>query len=97
MEIYDPKPEKLVRLQICKKGEKTEYLTLCKTTKEDVKKFISDILKEEKTPIVLNDDKKTSVNIREAIGAKNLKSISISFRGLSAKETLNLILKKMPF
>ena len=94
MKIYNPEPEILVRIQICKSLDQTYYLTLCETTKEKVLSFCKEIIKKQNLDPFIGG-KKTSINVRDAIGAKNLKSETISFYGMSTEETYNLILKKL--
>jgi hypothetical protein len=94
MKIYEPQPENLVRLQIAKIGEETQYLTLCETTVAEVKELCEKlIIAQNISPFT--QGKRTSINIREAKGGKNGKSISISFYGLSTKEVLNLIIQHL--
>lgn len=94
MKIYKHEPSVLIRLQIAKQGEQAEYLTLTETTSKEVDEFIRKIIEAQKiSPFAVG--RVTSINIREAIGAKNGKAKSISFRGLTPKETLDLILKEL--
>ncbi len=90
MKIYRYEPIEFVRLQITSQNEETQYLTLTDTTIEEVKQFCTKIL-ETKNISPFTSGKKTSINIRKAIGGKNGKSESISFRGLTPNETMALI------
>jgi len=90
MKIYNKTPDKLIRLSIFKQGEQREYLTLCDTTLEEVKSYCKDLIQSQNLSI-FSEGKKTAITIREAIGASNGKSINLSFRGLSSKETFYLI------
>lgn len=89
MKIYEYSPVYFVRLQITQQKQDAEYLTLCDTTIDEVKEFLTNLLNEQK--ISPFETTKTSINIREALGGKNGKSTSISFRGLNPKKTLDLI------
>lgn len=90
MKIYCNTPTEFVRLQIVRVGEDTQYLTLIETTIEDVEKELRLLItKQNLSPFA--EGKKTSINIRRATGAINGKSKAISFRGISAKDTFNLI------
>ena len=90
MKIYNPEPPILVRIQITRQLEQTYYLTLCETTRKEVINFCKKIIKNQKLDPFIGG-KKTALNIRDAIGGKNLKSETISFYGLSTEETYNLI------
>jgi hypothetical protein len=90
MKIYQQSPNIYIRLQIAKLGEETQYLTLIDTNREEVERMVKEIiLKQNLSPF--EEGRKTQVHIREATGAINGKSKSISFRGLSTKETMDLI------
>ncbi len=91
MKIYKKEPDSLVRISIFKQGEAREYLTLCETTIDDVFSFCKEII-ESQNLSVFNKGKKTAITIREAVGAKNGKSVNLSFTGLTPKETLGLII-----
>jgi hypothetical protein len=95
MRIFKPKPpEPLVRLCITKTGEDAEYLTLCETTKEEVKTFIEDLIRRQNLSI-FEKGKVTSVNIRNALGKANLDGTTVSFRGLTPKEVKALVEKSL--
>ena len=94
MKIYKYEPKDLIRLMITSQLEKTEYLNLCETTISEVKELCEKAIAE-KMISPFTSGKKTSINIREAIGAKNGKGLNISFRGLTPTETLEIILNKI--
>lgn len=94
MKIYDPQPDLLVRIQIAKSLEKTYYLTLCETTRKDVINFCKELIKKQRLD-PFSKGPKTSINVRDAIGGKNLKSETISFHGLSTEKTYEIIYKKL--
>jgi hypothetical protein len=90
MKIYKYEPTYFVRLQICKLKEQTEYLTLHETTIEEVNEMCMNIVTSQGlTPF--EKGLKTSINIREATGAINGKSTSLSFRGISPAKVKELI------
>ena len=94
MKIYNPTPDKLVRINIKKQGEKTHFITLCETTPKEVMDFVKGIIMDQRLS-PFEKGKVTNIEIREAIGGKNGKSISISFKGLSPAETKFLIQTKL--
>jgi hypothetical protein len=81
---------RLIRLSITRLGDETEYFTLADTKPDAVKKMIEQIVVDQKIS-PFTGGKKTSCNIREAIGGKNLKSTTVSFYGISPKEIADLI------
>lgn len=93
MKIYQPaEPPYLMRINIKKQGEQTEFITLCDTTQEEAFNFIKNIIEKQSiSPFVKG--KVTNVEIRESKGSENGKSISLSFKGLEPKEVYSLILK----
>jgi hypothetical protein len=95
MKLYKtPEPPYLMRVNIKKQGEKTQFITLCETTQSDVYDFIMNLIETQKiSPFVKG--KVTNVEIREAQGSKNGRSVSLSFKGLSPKEVYSLILKSI--
>jgi hypothetical protein len=93
MKIYiSPDPPFLIRINIKKQGEKTEHLTLCETTQKEVFQFIKHII-EKQNISPFQKGRLTTIEIREALGSVNLKSISLSFKGINCTNTKNLILK----
>ena len=93
MKIYKYMPTHFVRLQIVQQKCKTEYLTLYETTRDEVKEVLTNLINAQN--ISPFETVKTSINIREAIGAKNGKSISISFRGVNPQQVVELITKHL--
>jgi hypothetical protein len=94
MKIYQQTPNVYIRLQIVKLGEETQYITLIETDRKEVEKMITDIItKQNLSPF--QTGKMTQIMIREATGGKNGKSKSLSFRGLSTKQTLDLIVNEI--
>lgn len=93
MKIYNHEPLYLIRLQITQQKQKTEYINLADTTLDEVKEWLIALIESKHiSPFKKN---KTSVNIREAIGGKNGKGFSISFRGLTPEETKKLIIESL--
>lgn len=95
MKIYTPpEPPYLMRINIKKGGEKTEFITLCETTQEEALAFIKGVIEKQNiSPFAKG--KVTNVEIREAKGTTNGKSISLSFKGLNPKKVHSLILKHL--
>jgi hypothetical protein len=93
MKIYiSPDPPFLIRINIKKQGEKTEHLTLCETTQKEVFQFIKKLI-EKQNISPFQKGRLTTIEIREALGSDNLKSVSLSFKGINCFDTKNLILK----
>lgn len=91
MRIYEHNPQIIIRLQIVKQGDPVEYLSLQDTSMEEVETIVKElVIKQNLSPFAKG--KRTAVNIRPFVGAKAGKQKSISFIGLSPKQTLNLIL-----
>jgi len=91
MKIYEQTPNYLVRIQIIRIEEETQYLTLCETTPQEVEEMCKRVV-ESQNLSPFEKGNRTRIDIRESLGGKNGKSISISFKGLDTKKTLNLIL-----
>jgi hypothetical protein len=95
MKIYkQPDPPHLIRINIKKQGIKTEHVTLCETTQSECANFIIRIIEELKIS-PFQKGNVTNIEIREAIGSKNGKSISLSFKGLPPLNVKNLILNQL--
>lgn len=92
MKIYNPDPPFLIRINIKKQGEKTEHLTLCETTQTEIYQFIRELI-EKQNLSPFQKGRVTTIEIREALGSENLKSVSLSFKGINCINTKNLILK----
>lgn len=95
MKLYMPEPAHLVKLQISQQGAETEYLTLTETTKDECKKWLIDIITKNVNVNPFGKQRLTKVYIRDAIGGKNGKAISASFRGLLPKATAQLIINEL--
>ena len=95
MKIYTtPEPPYLMRINIKKQGGQTEFITLCETTQEEAFNFIKSLI-EKQNISPFTKGKVTNVEIREAKGSENGKSISLSFKGLEPKEVYSLIIKNI--
>tara|TARA_R110000868_G_scaffold131960_4_gene342358 strand:- start:2037 stop:2327 length:291 start_codon:yes stop_codon:yes gene_type:complete len=91
MKIYEQKPNYLVRIQISKNDEESQYITLCETTPEDVEKMCIAVIDSlNLSPFI--EGRRTSINIRESADGKNGKSRSISFKGLNPEEAMKQII-----
>lgn len=80
-----------IHVSIMKFGDKTEYLSFDDTNSQEVQDMVKKVI-ESQNLSVFDTGKKTQVIIREYIGSKAGKSVSISFRGLSPSKTKELIL-----
>lgn len=93
MKIFQtPEAPYLMRVNIKKQGDKTEYVTLCETSQQNCFEFIKKLIQEQNLSI-FESGRKTNVEIREANGSKNGKSVSISFKGLSPLKVKEIIVK----
>jgi len=91
MKIFKQQPIDLIRVRIYKDNEHVKYLNLCDTTADEVLEMCKQvILKQNLSPFATG--KRTSIEVREAKGAKNGKAQSIPFKGLEVDETYELIL-----
>ncbi len=81
-----------IHVSITKFGDKTQYLPLEDTNSQEVQDMVKKVI-ESQNLSVFETGKKTQVIIREYVGAKAGKSVSLSFRGLSPSKTKELILK----
>jgi len=96
MKIYTPaEPQLLMRINIKKQGSATEYLTLTEITQQECYDFIKSIIKKQSIS-PFEKGKVTNIEIREALGSKNKKSVSLSFKGIEPKEVLRLITNHIP-
>ena len=95
MKLHIPsEPPYLMRVNIKKQGEQTEFITLCETTQQDAFEFIKRLIESEGiSPFAKG--KVTNIEIREAKGSENGKSISLSFKGLEPKEVYLLIINNI--
>lgn len=91
MKIYKTTPY-LVRVNMRKAGEQTEYLTFCETTPEKLLIALKEVFKNEID--VYATGSKTAIDLRESDKSVNGKSISFSFKGISPKRCKELILNK---
>jgi len=94
VKVYQPQKPLLVRVNFKKQGVKTEHLTLCECSPDEVYKLISDTVNHAGLS-PFQKGKVTNIEIREAIGSINGKSTSLSFKGLEPKEVYDLILKQI--
>ncbi len=95
MKVFKQEPTYFIRLQIVQQKSDTQYLTLVETTREEVTEMVKGIISKNASPIITKGMTRTQVHIREAWGAKNGKSQSVSFYGLDPLQILNLILQEV--
>jgi len=95
MKLYtQPKTPFLIRINVKKIGEETEFITLCDTTQEKVKEWVIKTLENTKIKPFLSGNR-TVIEIRAYEDGKNGKSISIPLFGLSPKEINDILLKNL--
>lgn len=95
MKLYiQPKTPLLIRINIKKIGEETEFITLIDTNQEKVKSWISKTL-ENVTIKPFITGKRTVIEIRAYEDGKNGKSISIPLFGLSPKEVSDILIEDL--
>jgi hypothetical protein len=74
MKLYNSKPEFIIRLSITQQGYKVaKYINLHETTANNVRAMIVDIIHAQNLS-PFPSGRRTRIDIREAIGAKNGKS-----------------------
>lgn len=95
MKVYiHPIAPTLMRVNIKKLGVKTEFITLCEATQEDVLALVKKVAESQKiSPFVKGNV--TNVEVRECIDSKNGKAKSISFRGIEPEDFKKLLLKNI--
>ena len=86
MEIYRKKPEDVLRVSICKQKEKSCYLSVSGISQQDFYDWAKEAISKIKVD-PFSSGVKTSLNIREAVGGKNGKTLVLSFIGMSAQGT----------
>ena len=89
MKIYKHEPTYVIRVRVTQKGKKSENITLCETTPQEVEGMCVKAIESLNLPN-FSKEYSTSINIRESHGT-NGKSITISFKGLTPSETIKLI------
>lgn len=94
MKIYKHNPKNLIRVKITRKGDDTHYLTLCETTQLEAYVHCYELVERLTVPATYSGHV-TSIQFREALGGQNLKAISFSFKGLSPRDTYNLIVESI--
>lgn len=95
MKIYiKPTALKLVRLTISKNRTDRKYITLQDTSAEEVHKELAGLIESQKLPTI-QQGPYTRIEIREQMGGENGKYHCISFKGLSPKQTYDLIVKRV--
>ncbi len=90
MRIYRPEPQQFIRLCIKQQGSDSAYITLVETTQEETKAYLIGLIEKQKLSIFATG-KAINIQIREAEGSKNGKSISLTFKGLTPQQVKTLI------
>lgn len=94
MKIYKHNPKNLIRVKISRKGDDPHYLTLCETSQMEAYVYCYELVEQLTVPATYSGPV-TSIQFREALGGQNLKAISFSFKGLSPRDTYNLIVESI--
>jgi len=95
MKIYSQSPNHVIRVAITRAGYKgAKYITLCECTQIEVREMIMRLIREQNLDPFAKGFR-TRIDIREAIGGENGKSISLSFVGLDVTETFDLIINEI--
>lgn len=93
MKLYEPKPQRIIRVTISRKDEPSEYLNFVetdhKTVIDELDKFICSF-----NFSAENKDDRTRLDIRECLGGKNGVSKTVSFVGMSPKKIKEEIIRK---
>lgn len=92
MKILKKEPISYIHLSILKTGEKTEYVSIAEATSTEVQAMVKKVIQSQ-TLSVFEKGFRTKVNVREYVGSKAGKCVSLSFRGLSPAKTKELITK----
>jgi len=77
---------------ITKQGYKPEYLTLCECTQDGVIQWLKEVFS---FVSPFETGKTINIQVREAIGATNGKSKSITFKGMNPKDAIDIIVKNI--
>lgn len=95
MKLYQRKPEEIIRIRITQLGLPTEYFTVWECTMEEAHTHFKAVLDNPKLPIKKSDRLVTSVQIRESNDGKPGKAKTISFKGLTPKQTRDVLIKSI--
>jgi len=95
MKIYARKPDFIIRVNIKGRYETSYHINLCETTQDEVMDFVKKTIFDAKLHPIQKKVRVTNIEVREGIGKVNGKSISYSFKGLSTKETYDLLMEKI--
>lgn len=69
MKIYKPAPSFIIRVQIIRQGEDTQYINLCDTTQKEVVEHITKVIEDQKLSVFAKGNR-TRIDIRECLGVK---------------------------
>lgn len=92
MKVYTRTSDDIIRVQITRQGEQAEYINITDATAAEVEKLIKDVITSQGLS-PFQTCRATSLVIRNAVGGKNGKSKSVSFKGLSPKQTIDLLVR----
>jgi hypothetical protein len=93
MEIYQRSPVNIVKITIAKRGLPSEHFTVWKCTMEEAYAHFQKVISREK----LSDADKlvTSIQVRETVDGKNGRALSLSCKGLTPKQTKDILIKSI--
>lgn len=95
MKLYKQEPVVVIRVLITKSGFASEYLTLSECSSLEAQEYIKRVIKDKANLFPDKKDKRTTVQTREATGAKNGKCTSFHFYGIDPKTVSQLIIKSL--
>jgi hypothetical protein len=94
MRLYKQLPDAVLRIMITQQGHKSEYLTVCDTFQDECIEELKKIIDSQNLSIFA-EGKKTTVQVREAVGAKNGKCKSFAFKGLTPNKVYSLLISEI--
>jgi CO dehydrogenase/acetyl-CoA synthase epsilon subunit len=94
MRLYKQLPDAVLRIMITQQGHKSEYMTVCDATQDECIEELKKIVEKQNLSIFA-EGKKTTIQVREAIGAKNGKCKSFAFKGLTPNEVYSILIKEI--
>jgi hypothetical protein len=94
MKIYNNEPTHVQRICIKRQGNSTQYLNIVDTNQDECFNFLLNLIKTQNLSPIINGNR-TNIQVRDAIGSKNLIGKSFSFFGLDPIQVKELIIKNI--
>ena len=95
MRLYQRKAEDIIRIRITQLGLPTEYFTVWECTMEEAHIHFQKVLANPKLPMQKSDKVVTSVQIRDSNDGKLGKAKTVSFKGLTPKQTKEILIESL--